>query len=90
MAGYGWIKRGEDYPIPSNTRRRRLNIQGAFNIETPKPLVRYDKTMNAQSTLALFRQPEERHPQAEKIYAMRDNARYYRGVGDVVSTALPD
>ena len=78
VAGYGWIKRGEDYPIPSNTGRRRLNINGAFNIESLESVVRYDETINAQSTIALFQQLEQRHPQAEKIYAICDNARYYR------------
>ena len=38
VIGCGWIKRGEDYPIKSNTGRQRLNINGA--IEYPDLLGR--------------------------------------------------
>ncbi|MGV6809020.1 MAG: IS630 family transposase [bacterium] len=78
VAGYGWIKKGETYAIPTNTGRTRLNINGAFNIETMNSLVRYDKTINSQSTIELFKQIEAAHPEANEIYVICDNARYYR------------
>ena len=31
VAGYGWIKRGQDREIWSNTGRQRLNINSAIN-----------------------------------------------------------
>jgi hypothetical protein len=30
-ADYGWIKKGEQYPMPSNTERKRLNLNGTLN-----------------------------------------------------------
>ena len=78
IAGYGWIKKGKTHKIPSNTGRKRLNINGAFNVETMCSIVRYDDTINSQSTIALFGQLEEANPQAEKIYVVCDNAGYYR------------
>ena len=40
--GYGWIKRGEDKYIKSNTGRKRVNINGAINIETMQTVPRPD------------------------------------------------
>ncbi len=78
VLGYGWIKRGEDYPVPSNTGRRRLNINGAVDLERLEPVVRFDETINAESTLALFDQLQLAYPLATWIYVICDNARYYR------------
>jgi transposase len=78
VLGYGWIKRGEERAIPSNTGRRRLNINGAIDLKRLAPLVRFDDTINAASTVALFRQLEEANPQAERILVICDNASYYR------------
>ena len=33
VLGYGWIKRGEDHQVKSNTGRRRVNINGAIDLE---------------------------------------------------------
>ena len=78
VVGYGWIKRGQEHSIRSNTGRRRLNINGAIDIEGLQPVVRFDDTINAASTVALFRQLEAANPQAERIHVIADNARYYR------------
>jgi transposase len=43
-----------------------------------QPVVRFDETIHAASTVALFRQLESANPQAEKIHVIADNARYYR------------
>ncbi len=67
IAGYGWIKRGQDRKIRSNTGRRRLNINGVIDCTTQQVIVRYDDTINAQSTIALFQQIEAQHPHAGKI-----------------------
>ncbi len=42
--------------------------------------MRQDASVNAQSTVLLFKQLEKLHPEAEKIYVVLDNARYYRSV----------
>ena len=78
VLAYGWIKRGEDYAIPSNTGRQRLNINGAVDIDTLTPVIRYDDTINADSTIELCKQVEALHPTARVIHVICDNARYYR------------
>ncbi len=78
VAAYGWIKKGEVKELRSNTGRKRLNINGAINIEEMNPVVGYSKTINAQSTISLLKKIESKHPEAESIYTICDNARYYR------------
>ena len=77
LAG-GWIKRGEKQGIPTNTGRRRLNINGAIDLERLEPVVRCDDTINADSSIALFEQLVAFHPMAVCIYVICDNAPYYR------------
>jgi hypothetical protein len=78
VLGYGWIKRGEDREVRSNTGRRRLNINGAIDLERLEPVVRYDDTIDATSTIALFDQLLLAYAYATCIYVICDNARYYR------------
>jgi transposase len=78
VLGYGWLKRGVERERPSNTGRDRLNINGAIDLERLKPLVRFDATIDATSTIALFEQIEHANPGAKRIYVICDNARYYR------------
>jgi len=76
VLGYGWIKRGEDAEVPSNTGRRRLNINGAVDLERLEPVVRYDDTIDATSTIALFDQILLAYTYATCIYIICDNAGY--------------
>lgn len=78
IAGYGWIKRGQAHEIRSNTGRQRLNINGAIDCVSLRPIVRYDDTINAPSAVELLKQIEQQHPSANRIYIICDNARYYR------------
>jgi transposase len=77
-AAYGWIRRGETREIPTNTGRRRVNINGVIDLERLEPVVRFDETIDADSTIALFEQVEQANPVAECIHIICDNARYYR------------
>jgi transposase len=78
VAAYGWIKKGKVKELKSNTGRQRLNINGAINIETLSTVVDYGDSINAQSTVSLLKKLELKHPDAEVIYTICDNARYYR------------
>ena len=78
VLAYGWIKRGEDHHVRANTGRRRLNINGAIDLERLEPVVRFDETIDAASTIALFEQLEALNLAATWIYVICDNARYYR------------
>ena len=55
-----------------------MNINGAINIETKHPVVSFDKTLNAQSTIKLLKKIERKHPEAKEIHFIVDNARYYK------------
>ncbi len=74
----GWIKRGKEFQVKSNTGRQRLNSNGAVNVETMSMIMRYDDTINAQSTIQLFDQIARCYPKARKVTVICDNARYYR------------
>lgn len=74
---YGWIKKGTIKEIKSNTGRNRLNINGAIDITDFNMIYREDDRINAESTIELFKQMEEKNPLAEVIFAIGDNARYY-------------
>jgi|MudIll2142460700_1097286.scaffolds.fasta_scaffold287324_1 transposase len=78
IPAYGWIKKGQEKELKANCGRQRLNINGAINLETWEPTVRFYATINAQSAMDLFARLEARHPQAKVIYVIVDNARYYR------------
>jgi len=77
VAAYGWIKRGVDKTIESNTGRNRVNINGAIDISCFNVVVEFDERVNAQSTIALFKKIEAKHRKANIIYIYCDNARYY-------------
>lgn len=78
LPSYGWIKQGKDAVIKTNTGRRRINLNGALNTDTLSVVIRSDTSINAQSTIELFKTLEATHPEADTIYVTLDNARYYR------------
>lgn len=78
VLGHGWIKRGEDRGVRSNNGRRRFNINGAVDLERLVPVVRYDETIDAASTIALFDQFVLAYAYATCIYVICNDARHYR------------
>ena len=78
IPSYGWIKKGQEKELKANCGRQRLNINGAINIETLEPTTGFYDSINADSAIDLFSKIEAKHPNAETIYIIVDNARYYR------------
>jgi transposase len=78
VPSYGWIKKGKEKELKANCGRQRLNINGAINIETLEAVTGFYETINAQSTIDLFAKIEAKHPDADVIHIIVDNARYYR------------
>lgn len=74
----GWIRAGKDFATPSNSGRRRVNINAAVRAIKPEHVV-YDiaDTINAQSMQRLCRKLLKKHP-GKKIYVICDNAGYNR------------
>jgi len=77
IPSYGWIKKGREKELKANCGRQRLNINGAINLETLEPITGFYDTINAQSIIELFAKIDARHPDANVIYVIVDNARYY-------------
>ena len=78
MPAYCWIEKGTTKEIPTNTGRERINLNGALDIESHEVIIREDESINAPSTVELFKEIEEKNPEAPVIYIISDNARYYR------------
>jgi transposase len=89
MLAYGWIKKGKDNIIKSNTGRQRVNINGVVDADTHNVIVRDDQSINAVSTIELLKKVEESYPLAVIIYIICDNAKYYRSklVGEFLTTS---
>ena len=75
---YGWILKGQEKTIPTNTGRKRININGALDTVNMDVVIQVSENVNAESTIKLFQLLEKQNPEVEKIYVIADNARYYR------------
>ena len=73
-----WVKKGKDKQVPTNTGRKRLNINGVLNIETMETVTYFSETINAEETIRLFDKLQETYPDKKKIHLIVDNARYYK------------
>jgi len=78
IPSYGWIRKGQEKELKANCGRQHLNINGAINIETLEPTTGFYDTIDADSAIDLFSKIEAKHPEANAIYVIVDNARYYR------------
>ena len=74
---YGWIKKGKEKPLLTNTGRQRININGAYDIENQNVVISEDERINAQSTIKLLGKMLKAQPSGI-LYVILDNARYYR------------
>jgi len=78
-SSYGWILKGEEKEIKAVSGRQRLNINGLLNANDVTDIVAIEsQTINAQSTIELYKELELRNIHKMKIYVICDNARYYR------------
>jgi len=72
---YGWIYKGEEKAIKTNSGRKRVNLNGAVNLEDMAITVLSEETINTHAMMRLILQLEEKQPMGE-IYLILDNARY--------------
>lgn len=76
---YAWIEKGCELEQPTVSGRDRVNINGLLNPYQVTDIIALDQErINAQSTKELYKAALEKHPEAESIYIISDNARYYR------------
>ena len=72
---YGWIYKGEEKAIKTNTGRKRVNLNGAVNIEDMEINVLNEETINTHAMMRLILTLDEKQPIGE-IHVIVDNARY--------------
>ena len=77
LAAYGWLRKGEDRELKSNTGRQRINLHGAINIETLELEIVEGERINSESTVNLLKEIEKSCDYARKIHVILDNARYH-------------
>lgn len=75
---YGWMEKGKEKVLKANSGRKRININGVLEPEEVEAVIQISESVNAQSTVQLFQKLEKRYPNAKRIVAVSDNARYYR------------
>ncbi|PWU14538.1 MAG: hypothetical protein C5B45_04285 [Chlamydiae bacterium] len=73
----------------TNTGRKRININGALDVKGLEVTTVFSDSINAQSTMVLFKKLEEKYPLAQRIVVICDNAAYYRSrlVADYLKTS---
>lgn len=76
LTNYGWIKRGEEKPIRTSLTQKKLNIQGAINIETLEVVSSFEPWLTEESTLDFLEKMRQKVPKG-RIYLVSDRAPYY-------------
>ena len=61
MPAYGWIKKGKEKGIKSNSGRQRININGVYSPNDGEIIIRDDERINSQSTIELLKTIENKH-----------------------------
>ncbi len=74
---WGWIKKGIDKPIRTNTRFHRLNIQGGLEITQHALITQFAPRFNEESSLDFLEILRKKYPTG-RLYVVLDNAGYYR------------
>lgn len=78
IPAYGWIEKGKDKHLKTNTGRQRLNLNGALNSEDITDVeILSESTLNADAMIRLCERLLAKHALG-MIYLILDNARYYR------------
>lgn len=75
---YGWILKGSDKAIKTNSGRQRVNINGAVCFHSNEVVYREDETINRDSAVSLLSKIRSRHNKDREITVILDNARYNR------------
>lgn len=74
---YGWFAKDETVAIKATNGRKRLNIHGAFDLESAKLTWVEGDRISAETTLSLLQKLEAAYPKKRRIHVFLDNARYH-------------
>lgn len=75
---YGWILKGLNKEIRTNSGRQRVNINGALCFHSLDIIYREDESINRDSTLNLLKQIRKAHEPSIPVKIVLDNAKYNR------------
>ena len=75
---HGWIRRGATVALKSNHGRTRININGALSWPERTLVPRQEERITSAAMIRLFGDLAARHPSADQITVVLDNARYNR------------
>lgn len=75
MPFYGWIYKGVTKTIKANTGRKRLNLNGALNLEDMSVTILSEKTIDTEAVQRLIIEIERKQRKG-KIHLIMDNASY--------------
>ena len=68
MPFYGWIYKGVTKTIKANTGRKRLNLNGALNLEDMDITVLSEKTIDTEAMKRLVLEIEKNNKKEKSIY----------------------
>lgn len=76
---YGWIEKGEEQQLLSNSGRTRMNLLGALNPNEITDIITKEyKTIDAEAARDFIQEVGRRNEKAKKIRIFIDNARYFK------------
>ena len=75
---YGWIYKGEEKQLKSNSGRQHLNLNGVVDIDTLDVIMTMPPTVNAQAMIELGQKLLRKYLGTKTIYWIVDNAKYHR------------
>jgi transposase len=78
VPGYGWIYKGEEKQLKSNSGRQHLNLNGVINIDTMEVTLTMPPTVNAVSMIELGEKLLKKYSSEKTLYWILDNAKYHR------------
>jgi len=76
---YGWVLKGHEKLLPSTSGKKRINIQGAVNIESKKLISTLSiESINQNTALNFIKKIHGQHEASENVCIILDNAGYYK------------
>ena len=72
ILSYGWVKKGKEKEILTNSGRNRLNIFGAISIDDLDVVTKTYDTINQYSVCDFLIKLREKNPNGEKLYLILD------------------
>jgi len=73
----GWIKKGEEKCVPTNSGRHRLNLHGAYDPIHHQTICLLEDSVNSESTIRLLDQIARDSGKKGRIFVIVDGASYY-------------